>query len=367
MFTKKLVAILALTVAPVAYSQQNASTDPNLISGTIARRFNNDTIQPVTNYRSLPTKEDLSDNERIVASDSKELFERNSSLLSFMVLYKGNVIAEHYRWPSSKSTPMFSWSMSKSLTGYTVGQSMCNNNIKSLSDTAKTYAKSLEGSSYGDTTIQNLLTMGSGVKSAAHGSTGSVRVGQWDELYKGYNTVNAVVTEYSGREAPQGSRFAYNNTDTFALGLVLENTGGFVNQFDKFLWKKARPESNGYWLTDHKKVPIAAAGFSATPRDWARMALYIVDVYKGREDTECFREFVKDSHTTKMTSMYNGKQSYYGYQVWTHPTKSFWWAGMAGQKVGFDADKEIVLVMFASRNDYAEDLYKMFGKWRSIL
>lgn len=365
-FLKNALVVALLSSSQIAYSQW-ASTDAFLISGNIARKPNNEVVAPVSNYRKLKVKEQLSETEQVVASDAKELFENNRSLLSFMVLYKGNIIAEHYRWPSSESTAMFSWSMSKSLTGYTVGQSMCNNKIKSLDDSAQTYAQTLNGTSYGETSIKNLLTMSSGVKSPPSSSSGSVRTGQWDEAYKGFSTVDAIVKEYPGREAPQGSRFSYNNSDTFALSLVLENTGGMVTQFDNYVWKKSKPESNGYWLTDYKKVPMSAAGFSATPRDWARMALYIVDVAQGREDTKCFQDYVKDAHSTKTTSVYHGKPAYYGYQVWTHPTKSFWWAGMGGQKVGFDVDKEIVLVMFASRNDYAEDLYKKFGKWRAIL
>jgi hypothetical protein len=71
-------------------------------------------------------------------------------------LDKEKIILEIYKEGLSEKNKFFSYSMSKSLTSYTVGYALCNGYINNLNDKAKNYSDLLKDNVFGEASIQQL-------------------------------------------------------------------------------------------------------------------------------------------------------------------------------------------------------------------
>lgn len=362
---KKLLLVLLLASSQ-AFAQIHHTTSASLVAGGIEGLSNSKKIKASKEPLPLEERVTLSSTEQSMADDARQFFREYSSVLSVLVVHKGRIVYETYRWPAKKSTTQFSWSMSKSLTSYTIGQSLCQGNIQSLDESADTYAKNLEGTVYGRAQIKQLLIMSSGAQAPAPGLS-SHRNGHWEELHGRRNTVVNVLKEFPDQAMEPGSKFAYKNADTLALGLVLEGSGGFFKQFDELFWSKTRPENASYWLTDRNDKPVAAAGFSATARDWARAGAYIIRVHNRQEDSECFQNYVRDAHRPQIRGYDGPFLRAYGYQVWIRLHGVVSWEGWGGQRVFLDPKNELIWVISSTDNNHYQKSTDLFYKWNKAL
>jgi CubicO group peptidase (beta-lactamase class C family) len=218
--------------------------------------------------------------------------------------------------------------------------------------------------------------MSSGVKDALHAGDpiqrDQCRVGidcdGWQMQRSQILTGREMIHQFPNRETPSGSKFSYNSFDTLALSEIAEQQGGFINNFTQFIWDKAGVESAGYWLVDKDHRAIAQAGFSATIRDWARLAMFSISQMNGAN--QCISNFMKDATSAQIPNKsrrvglaFND----YGYQTWIAdfgPRNSYWWVGYGGQRVGVDPQKEKIIVIISRREDYMSAIYKFFSWWQ---
>ena len=80
----------------------------------------------------------------ITAEIAKNIFMKSDNNLSLLLLDKEKIILEIYKEGLSEKNKFFSYSMSKSLTSYTVGYALCNGYINNLNDKAKNYSDLLK-------------------------------------------------------------------------------------------------------------------------------------------------------------------------------------------------------------------------------
>jgi CubicO group peptidase (beta-lactamase class C family) len=368
-----LIAILLLSKQILAASI--AEVSPIRITGGMASEFRNIKLDPKGVPTPLPNKE-LSAEDRDVIARANQLFDQNPSALEMILVDHGQVLLERYRDPASPNRPAFSMSMSKSLTAYTIGNLVCSGKISDLNAPSAVYAPVLKDTVYGEATVKNLLTMSSGVKDAPHSGDpiqrepcrAGVDCDGWQMQRSQILTGRELIHQFPNRERPSGSRFSYNALDTLALSEIAEQQGGFINNFTQFIWDKAGSESSGYWLVDKDNRAIAQAGFSATIRDWARLALFSIGQLNS--SNSCISNFMKDATSSQIANKsraVGASFSNYGYQTWIAdfgPRDSYWWVGYGGQRVGVDPQKEKIIVVISKREDYMSGIYKFFSWWQ---
>jgi CubicO group peptidase (beta-lactamase class C family) len=322
----------------------------------------------------LPNKE-LTDADKRIAKMADSMFERHTAALGVLLIEKGKIIYERYREPGTPTSPMFSYSMSKTLVGDTIGQMMCGGVIGELDKPASTYSKDLEGTVYGEATVKNLLTMSSGV--AAANMNGEHKGGQWGSLARGWSTNLSLIKEFKdrgktffGNPLKSGEDFNYSNIDTTALSNIADNNGGFVENFDKYIWSQIGAENKGYWMLGTDNKVVAYSGFSATDRDWGRLAIFSISQLKS--NNACINNYMKEATSRQISNSkkLQGKLwHYYGYQQWignygSHA--SYWWVGFAGQRVAIDPVSERIIVVSSHVGNYGVEIFNLFGAWQRI-
>lgn len=331
---------------------------PNDIADGFAKRFESNKFRAAKEPRALESRQ-LTDAELPLVQMADSILD-NKPALSIILIDNGKIIYERYKAPATKDSLMFSYSVSKSLTAYTVGYALCDGKIKSLDDRADLYAPNLVGSVFGKATIRQLLTMNSGARSPDE-IGGSMRR-EWGNVTRQISTINDVLQQY-GNESSASSGLIYNNSDTNALMYVLKNIGGMSQIFNNKLWEPSKPQSAGRWLADRKGDLYAAAGASATTRDWARLALHTLDELKG--DNACIKKYMQEATSPQIENSNRivGRYfKYYGYQTWI-TQDAYWWVGHGGNRIAVNPINNKIMVLFAHQENFMGDVYKLFQTW----
>ena len=361
-----IVACVATLVGTIAHADV-PTVNPELHSGGLAYNYNNIRFNPSQNVLPLP-KKDLSWTDKNIASQAERLIDNNKTT-AILLVEKGKIVFEKYKAPATQDSPLFSQSMSKSLTAYAFGAVMCSGKVRSLDDRAGMYASSLDGTIFGETTIQNLLRMSSGTTEPT--LAGSHDPKEWFYLRDGHKSVPEILRGPANvREKAQGTVFRYSSTDTWSVAEVALGVGmPIADTFNKEIWQKAGTASTGYWLHDKTGRPLVQSGFSATAQDWARLAIYTIKALKG-DHGSCMQAYMKQATSAQINNeskRIGSAFKSYGYQTWIADFKgnhSYWWVGYGGQRVGIDPVSEKIIVVTSWKEDYMADVYKLFAQWQ---
>lgn len=296
-------------------------------------------------------------------------FMDDTKTTGLLVLKNGQVVIERYQYGRQPDMPMRSFSMAKTLTALLMGIAHEKGLIRSLDDTAATYWPEIQSSAYGQTTLRNLLRMGSGVPfRELYTWTPDDDVWVWGRLLSLSSNRNqpGLVEDYLNqktlREADQGVRFRYASIETEILGRVLRRaTGQSLSELTQnWIWQPLGAEHPAHWLyasTDGAEA--AGGGFNASVRDYARLGLLLAE--DGQRDGQQIipRQFLLEAtdpalqppaFRPKVATTYMG----YGYQTWILPmkTRTFALQGIHGQHILVQPSTGIVVVQ-TSVNDKA--------------
>jgi len=326
-------------------------------------------LKPVGPVRELNRGALTPDQQRI--ADQAQQLAQNTSLLSIVLVERGKIIYEQYNRPAAADRWLMGWSMSKSLTAYTLGTALCKGNIDSIDRVAAELSPELNGTVYAEATVRNVLMMASGAPKAIRAgeshNDGWMRIAH--QVYSGQDYVRDYGVRGKGFFGPirSGQAFSYLGIDTLALESVIEARGGFVKQFEENIWRKIGAERGSSWMLDKNGRAIAQAGFTAHTRDWARLAMWTIDQLKGND--LCMRDYMRAATSSQISNNTNLAPNFksYGYQTFIgngSPAESYWWVGYGGQRVGIDPKSERIIVVFSWREDYMDQVYNLFGQWQ---
>lgn len=359
------LTLLALSLALGCGFVQAQSSVPSHLQATGYNSFihNRHVLKPQGPVRELAQGNLTRDQQRV--ADQAAQLAQNPSLLSIVLVERGKIIYEHYNEPARADRWFYSWSMSKSLTAYTVGTSLCNGRIPSLDTPAGNLSPELRGTVHGEARVRDLLMMASGARDAQQ--DGEHRSGVWLQLVQQGYSGQDYLRDYSTRSARSGSTFSYKNIDTLALESVLEAQGGFVRQFEENIWSKIGAERGASWILDRNGRALAYAGFTAHTRDWARLAMWTIDQLKGKD--ACMRDYMQAATQHQISNNSSTGRAFkgYGYQTFVGnfgSNASYWWVGHGGQRVGIDPKTERIIVVSSHREDYMGQIYELFGSWQ---
>lgn len=280
-------------------------------------------------------------------------------VMALLVIKNGVIQVERYQYDRTDTDRYLSNSMAKTITAMGVGIAMREGRIRSLDDRADSYAPTLSGTLYGETSIRNLLRMSSGAK--------------FEELYNGaddlarYGAASSRAGSAAGAKVitqrlhPQGTVFNYASAETDMLALVMQGaTGESLSAYlQPRLWQPMGAASSGLWRTNITGLERASGNFNATARDYARLGILLSNDGR-RPDRPELGEIIPRDFLIEATDWKQHPPAFapqkatpyygYGYQVWTFPgpQRRFALLGVYGQSIFVDPAQKLVLVHLAA-------------------
>lgn len=321
------------------------------------------------------TVKDLKVNESAIHPEVKKIIDGQVKRLPTraLIVAKGDQLYyEYYSSRNSRRWTPLGYSMSKSLTAMTVGRALCDGSISSIDDTLEKYIPELSGTSWGNASVKTVLMMSSGsyktdIKLNGH-KTKQVedRLGQ--PVHHGHMRENyiAVMKEIDEKELSPGQFFYYNNMDTLALGLLVESATGkkFYDYFEESIWKPLGAQARGAWFVNNLGQTSTYQGFSATPHDWIRLGLYVLEQ---RSKNDCFGEFLLLGTQKQLPTKLSTIAQSYGFQIWVNcqPEVDFCFVGNGRQFLWFNLRKNVVMYHHAATDNL--DIGTLLSAFMNVL
>ena len=198
-----------------------------------------------------------------------------------IVLKDGKVAYETYQYGNTRQTRWMSMSMAKSIMSTLIGAAVKDGLITSINDPVTKYVLQMAGSAYEDVTLRDVMMLSSGVK--------------WTEDYTDPTSdrrrlLDAQIAQKPGaaleimrglpRAARPGTKYNYSAGETQVGAEMLRGAikKPLATYLSEKIWTKYAMEAPAtWWLDSPDGVEIGGSGFSATLRDYARFALFIMN------------------------------------------------------------------------------------------
>jgi CubicO group peptidase (beta-lactamase class C family) len=297
--------------------------------------------------------------------DAVDLAFRNPESLTaaFLVVYKGQIVAERYGQGAHQDMQLESWSMGKSLTATLVGILVKEGALR-LDEPAPVPAWQGEDDPRKAITVRNLFNMSSGLRfTAPRDPDYDESKGYPDHMFIYTGAVDAFEFSYDKPlQFPPGTEGRYRNCDPLTLGYLVktivtargESYFTFPQKalFDKIGIRKQvlEPDPYGNFLM---------TGYDyGTARNWARLGLlYLRDGVWGGERIlpDGFVKFVSTLAPAWKEPVYGGLFWVNGNGEYALPKETYFMAGAGGQRVFIVPSHNLVIVRMGHfRGDTAD-------------
>lgn len=292
------------------------------------------------NVRALPTGAPLR-----IGDAEVDAYMQANNVAGLIVLQDGKVRLEKYAFGYGREGRWTSFSVAKSFTSTLVGAAVRDGYIKSLADPVTRYIPELAGSGYDGVTVEQLLTMTSGVR--------------WNEDYTDPNS--DVAKMYAGevppgmdptvaymrtlpRATPSGEKWVYKTGETNLIGVLVTKATGksLATYLTEKVWQPYGMEQDAFWMIDGTPQDLGGCCMSVSLRDYARMGQFALEGGKGVVPDNWFANATAAKAQT-------GRPGFgYGYQWWTYPQGRYGAQGIFGQAITVDPAKRIVIAQSAA-------------------
>lgn len=295
-------------------------------------------ITPSENVRPLPKGEAIS-----LSQDINAFFDEQS-LSGALILHKGKIRYEKYGLGHSPEKRWTSFSVAKSFTSSLVGIALKEGHITSLNDKVSEYIVGLKGSAYDDVTIEQLLTMTSGVAWNESYTDPNSDVSQFNlhQAEDGLPNIVSYMRQLKRAHQP-GEKWSYSTGETNLIGILVEQATGrnLADYLTEKIWQPFGMENKASWLLGADGSEISGCCIQASLRDYARYGLFILE--GGIINSE---SAFPDDWLLKATNKqvdFNKPGRGYGYQWWTFDDGSFTARGIFGQTIFIDPKRDLVV------------------------
>jgi len=342
-------------VQKVAADVAGLPTDKNILFWTDAQRDKafrmmdtlvpSNTIAAGDNPKVLETGTALPDSFEV---DGKPLtvndYMEQQRLAGMVILQDGKIRKEEYRRDFEQDDPWTSFSVAKSLVSTLVGAAIKDGSIRSIDDPLTDYIPELEGSGYDGVTVQQLLTMTSGVKWNEDYADPKSDVALFNNT-KPVDGMDPIIVYMKTlkNEATPGTRWQYNTGETNLIGvLVAKATGKTLSEYlSEKVWKPYGMGQDAEWLLNEGGKEIGGCCISATVRDYALFGQFAMDGGKIGENSVVPDGWFEKAGTKQADIGVPGRG--YGYQWWTYDDGSFAGQGIFGQGIFIDPAHKLVI------------------------
>ena len=199
---------------------------------------------------------------------------------AFVMMRRGEVVAEHYAAHADPAAPHLVFSISKSLTAVVSGILEAQGLIDPDRPVVD-YLPEASGSVYGDCTYRDVLDMRVSLDFEEayldpHGAFARYRRAMlWNPPAPDIapETLASFLVTLEKAERPHGGPFYYASPNADLLGVVIERVTGarFADLASDLLWKPMGAKGNADITVDAIGTPRTAGGVSMTARDLARL------------------------------------------------------------------------------------------------
>ncbi|WND02636.1 serine hydrolase [Temperatibacter marinus] len=281
-----------------------------------------------------------------------EAYMKANSVSGLVVLQDGQLRLEKYGLDFSSDGRWTSFSVAKSLTSTLVGAAIKDGYIKSLDANVADYIEGLKGSAYDGVTIEQLLTMSSGVAWNEDYSDPKSDVAQYGLHVPddGFNPIVSYMRKLP-RAHPAGDVWNYSSGETNMIGiLVTEATGKILSDYaSEKIWAVYGMEADATWLLDGEGEEISGCCIQASTRDFARLGQFIMDGAKVEGQSIVPEDWM--SLATQRHFDLNGRSYGYGYQWWIYENGAFGARGIFGQSIYIDPKRNLVIATNSNWDD----------------
>ncbi len=205
---------------------------------------------------------------------------------AFIVIHKGNIIAEEYRNAAGAQKPHILMSVSKSMLGALSGI-LADRGILDTASPITEYVPEIAGTAWNGASVQNALDMRTGIRfdedyEATSGAIIEYRKSTgWNPLEPGESAsdLRSFFHQISDTDGPHLGRFHYVSPNTDLLAWIIERAAGarYADLMSQHLWQPMGAETSAYITVDRLGAPRAAGGMCVTVRDLARVGLLVAN------------------------------------------------------------------------------------------
>lgn len=264
------------------------------------------------------------------------------NVAGLIVVQDGKVRLERYARGYGPEGRYTSFSVAKSLTSTLVGAAVRDRLIESVDDPLTRYLPELKGSAYDGVSVEQVLTMTSGVKWNEDYTNPESDVAKMyrDPPQPGVDQTIAYLATLP-REAAPGTKWVYKTGETNLIGvLVTRVTGKTLAAYaGEKIWGPFGMERELFWMQDAGGQGIGGCCLSASLRDYARIGMFVIAGGRGVVPDGWFAKATRKQAETGRPG------SGYGYQWWTNDDGSFQAQGIFGQLIFIDPARKLVVAM----------------------
>lgn len=311
------------------------------------------TIEAGGDVRELPEGEPL---DTGIDLDAYLATNRTAGIV---ILQDGKVRLERYEMGFRPDGRWTSFSVAKSLTSTLVGAAVKDGAIKSLDDPVSDYIDELKGSAYDGVTVEQVLTMTSGIDWNEDYGDPASDVAQFD-LQEAAPGKSALATYMAGlgRAHPAGEVWNYSTGETNLIGVLVSRSTGreLAGYLSEKIWTPYGMERDATWLLGHDGHEISGCCIQASVRDFARFGQFMLE---GGSDV--LPEGWIAAATVKQADIGSPGEGY-GYQWWTWDDGSYQADGIFGQGIFIDPNRNLVIASSAS---WTSALGDTGGEWEA--
>lgn len=276
-----------------------------------------------------------------------------------VILQDGKVRLERYEMGFRPDGRWTSFSVAKSITSTLVGAAMKDGAIKNLDDPVSDYIVELKGSAYDGVTVEQVLTMTSGIDWNEDYSDPASDVARFD-LQEAEAGKSALATYMAGlgRAHPAGEVWNYSTGETNLIGVLVSRSTGreLAEYLSEKIWTPYGMERDATWLLGYDGHEISGCCIQASVRDFARFGQFMLE---GGADV--LPEGWIAAATVKQVDIGSPGEGY-GYQWWTWDDGSYQADGIFGQGIFIDPNRNLVI---ASNASWTSALGDTNGEWEA--
>lgn len=267
-----------------------------------------------------------------------------------IVLQDGKIRLEKYAKGVNENTLWTSFSVAKSVTSLLVGAAIKDGYIKHLDDSLQKYIPELKGHDYGNVTVEQLISMTSGMDwnedySDPHSDVAQMYLQPCD------GKTSHILTYMKSLEAIKSGKHPWNYStgETDLVGILVQKATGMslAEYLSKKIWKPMGMQNDAYWLTDEcSGLNIGGSGLSSCLCDYARLGLLMLN--NGEINGESVVAEVWKKSATSILHPIDDKGNGYGYLWWCFKDGSYAAIGIFGQFIYVNPKKRLVIAQVAA-------------------
>jgi len=289
----------------------------------------------------------------------------------FLVVHRGEVVAEWYGEAMDRSTRHIMFSMTKSVVGV-LALAAIHDGLLGLDDLLADHVPELAETAYGPVAVGQALDMTDGVRfneDYADPNSEIIRYGRamsFTPVPRGWDGpvgIHAGILGLTERDDPPGAAFAYKSVTTDVLAWAIERATGrsWIDGVADRIWTPMGAEADAAVVLDERGIGVASGGMSCTLRDLARFVRMVGRsgrVGDGADERQAIPAAVADDvaaggdPANEISTAYPSRRGWtYHRQFWNarNAMGGFMQMGIHGQRAYHHPEADVVVAGFGSR------------------